>query len=478
MTQTETLTRDRDALLIDARALTADGADLEGDELARFEEIETEVEALNDKINRLARLEKLAADPKNLLPGTPFDVITRQDPYETPSKPESAGETRSRALAAVESWDASDDLKESATQTLQRVGQMADPSSGSSDVRGVAGHILRYSHPLYVSAFRKFARDPEGYQADLEPDERRAWQEAREYQRAVLQTSGAVLPSPLDPTVVLTNASAVDPMRSIARVDTTTSLTKRYITSAGSTFSFDAEVTEVSDDTFTETEVEITTRKAQGWIEASIEVWADQPGFDSEVAKIIADGKSRLEADKFITGLAASNEPIGLEGILDGGASEVAPATAEVFAAADVFNLIAQLPPRWRDRATFMAELSTINEIDQMETTNGAKLFPRVGDANPVLLRRRLVENSSVDAFSDVNVAATADNFILYVGDFGQYCILDRVGLSVHFIPPGVHVATANNLPDGKVGWYAYWRVGADSLVDDSFRVLNLATLV
>jgi predicted phage gp36 major capsid-like protein len=35
---------------------------------------------------------------------------------------------------------------------------------------------------------------------------------------------------------------------------------------------------------------------------------------------------------------------------------------------------------------------------------------------------------------------------------------------------------TANSLPDGRVGWYGFWRVGADALIDVAFRVMNIAT--
>jgi HK97 family phage major capsid protein len=476
------LEAERKVLLEEAQTLTRD--DLEGDDLTRFEDIEKRVGEIDAEETKLDRYDKIhaslaaGAGQRVSLVNPPMSGTRKTDPFQTPDGPESATETRSRALAAVEQWKADDELKESATRTLEHAG--AGSPDGAADVRGVAGHILRYSHPLYISAFRKYAADPEGgYLADLTPEENRVWREAREYQRAALATSGAVLPSPLDPTIVLTNVGAVDPLRQIVRVDSTTSKTKRYITSAGSTFSFDAELAEVSDDTHTEAEVEITNHKAQGFIQASIETFMDQPNFSSEVAKIIADGKMRLESEKFITGAGdGSDEPFGLETRLAGSASVVNPATAEVFESEDVYSVIEALPPRWRSRASWLAELSTINQIDQMETANGSKQFPRVGDAEPVLLRRRLYEGSDVDAFSDVNPAATADNHILYAGDFQNYVILDRVGLSVHFIAPGVLQNTANGLPDGRVGWYAYWRVGADRLTIDAFRVLNLATSV
>ena len=222
------------------------------------------------------------------------------------------------------------------------------------------------------------------------------------------------------------------------------------------------------------TEITITMRKAQAFVQASIEAAADQEDISSEVVRMIGDAKARLEGDNFITGLGGSNEPVGIEGKLDGGASEFDPDTAEVFASVDVYGIAADLSPRWRQNATWMAELSTLNEIDKFETSNGAKLFNELGDANPSLLRRPVVENSSVDAFSAVDAAQTADNFIIFYGDFGQYQIVDRLGMVIQFIP--ALLATANNLPDGRVGWYATWRVGADLLNIDALRVLDILT--
>lgn len=388
------------------------------------------------------------------------------------SSADTASEVRSRALTGIERWNASDELKESATATVARVGADMDAASSSRDVRAVAAHVLRYSDPLYVSAFRKYASDPETYIADLTPAEGHVWRAAREEQRAALGTSGAVLPSPLDPTIVLTNSGATDPMRDLARVDTTASKSKRYITSAGSTFSYDAELAEVSDDTFTETEVEIETHRGTGFIQASMEAWMDQPGFDTEVAKIIADGKQRLDASKFITG-TGTNEPFGIETSLAGTASEIAPATAETLAADDVYALLEALPPRFRERATFQLELSTRNFIHRLHNPSGTEPALIEG-TNLIGAPMRL--NSSVDPYSDVDATATATNRVLFVGDWRQYVILDRIGTSVYFMQPGVLQNTANNLPDGRVGWFAVWRTGAKPLTTNAFRMLDVET--
>lgn len=396
-------------------------------------------------------------------------VWTRNgNPWSTPDA-ESSVEVRSRALAAVERWNADDTLKESATRTVERLTDSDEP--GSADVRGVSDHIIRYSDPTYVAAFRKYARDPEGYLADLTPDENRTWRAAREHQRATLQTSGAVLPSPLDPTVVLVNDSTVDPMRSVARVDTTMSLTKRYVVSPGSTFSFDAESAEVSDDTPTLTEVEITTRRGAGFIEASIEVAMDQPDFTSEVAKMIADAKDRLEGDKFVNGAAGSNEPIGIVTALTGEASEV-DAAGEDIAADDVYGLLEALPPRFRQNAAWQLELSTLNKLARLYNPQGSEPPLIEGDR---LLRRIYVENSNLDPYSDIDAAATATHRPLIIGDWRQFVVLDRVGTSVTYMPPGV-LQGASGRPNGNVGWFAHWRTGSAPLTIAAFRMLKVTT--
>jgi HK97 family phage major capsid protein len=56
-------------------------------------------------------------------------------------------------------------------------------------------------------------------------------------------------------------------------------------------------------------------------------------------------------------------------------------------------------------------------------------------------------------------------------GDFSNYVIADRIGMTVEFIP---HLVGANRRPTGQRGWYAYYRVGADSVNDGAFRMLNV----
>jgi HK97 family phage major capsid protein len=68
-------------------------------------------------------------------------------------------------------------------------------------------------------------------------------------------------------------------------------------------------------------------------------------------------------------------------------------------------------------------------------------------------------------------VISTTEDYILIFGDFDNYVIADRVGMTVEFIPHLFHTTT--NRPSGQRGWYAYYRVGADSVNNGAFRLLH-----
>lgn len=451
----------RDAAISEARQLLDDNPNgLDAELQTRYDQLVEAAEAAIERGRRRAELQQRAEQGgERIFDGAP-NVNMNRNPYQADG-PETASDVRSRSLAAIETWKADGDIKEAATRTVERA--EGDP--------GVAKHILAFSSPLYVKAFRRFAADPENFAGDLEPDERRAWTAAREHTRATLGTAGAVLPAPLDPTVILSNPSVVDSMRSVARIDQTSSLTKRYVTSAGSAFSFDQELAEVSDDTPSLNEVEISTEKAQGLLEVSIEAAMDQPDFASEAAQMIADAKVRLEAAAFINGAAGSNQPVGIITALTGGSSEV-NAIGEDVIADDVYALLEQLPARWRARATWQLELSTLNALRRLYNPSGSE--PPLIEGGQ-LLGRPYVENSELDAYSAIDSTATATHRPLIVGSWDQYVVLDRLGMTVQYLQPGI-LQGSSGRPDGRVGWYAYWRVGAGPLVTDAFRSLLVTT--
>ena len=243
-------------------------------------------------------------------------------------------------------------MKSNATTLIER-----------TDDFGVIDHVATFSNPAYVSAFSKRMQDPEGFSDVLTSQERAALRYARTDTRATLALSGTVLPSPMDPSITLSNAGVENPMRQVARVVPTSANTWRGISSAGVAASFDAEAAEVSDDTPALTGTTITCQKAQAMAVASVEAFEDQPNFAGELAYMIGDAKDVLEGLKFIKGVAGSNEPIGVETSIDGGAYEIDPDAAEVFDPDEVYKVVGTLSPRFRQNATWQLELSTLNVI-------------------------------------------------------------------------------------------------------------------
>jgi HK97 family phage major capsid protein len=72
-----------------------------------------------------------------------------------------------------------------------------------------------------------------------------------------------------------------------------------------------------------------------------------------------------------------------------------------------------------------------------------------------------------------LNAAATETNYTLVYGDFQNFVVARRIGLTVEFIP---HIFGDNGRPKGQRGWFAFFRLGSDSVNDNAFRLLSIPT--
>ena len=150
---------------------------------------------------------------------------------------------------------------------------------------------------------------------------------------------------------------------------------------------------------------------------------------------------------------------------LVGTQSVVAGTGSEVIAAADAYKVQNLLPPRFQARSQWAAALATINTFAQFETTSGALKFPAIQSIPRQLLGRPMNEVSSMDSAFDV--AATEANYILALGDWNQFLIVDRVGTQVELVP---HLFGASRRPTGQRGFFCWFRTGSDVLVDNAFQ--------
>ena len=388
----------------------------------------------------------------------------------TPARPEttdvrslSGPEARDAALRTLEDRGATAHLSTGAVDGLER---LVRQQTRSTDGSQIARRLLLTESDAYRSAFQKLVTSPN---AVLSPEEGRAVEQFNEFRAMSIGTDGAGgfgVPVLIDPTIVLDAQGHPNDFFRISRVETITTDTWKGVSSAGVSWSFDAEATEVSDDSPTIAQPSVPTHKAQGYIPYSIEVGQDYPGFASEMATLLSEGYSELLVDKFTTG-TGTNQPTGIVTALDGSTSERDTATTDVLAAADVNATWAALPIRYRGNASWMSHTTVNNSVQQLG--NGADAAFTVdftAEGVGRLKGREYLLNDYMNSTFASNVAP-----FLIVGDFRNYLIAQRAGMSIELVP---HVfSTTTNRPSGERAWYAWARVGADSINDKGFRALS-----
>lgn len=377
-----------------------------------------------------------------------------------------AHEMRARAVSAISKMQgASDKVREAATNIVEQ----------NSDSQGKMARLaLGLTNPAYMRAFAKSAVAGGEASANLDETEQRAVAFVRDEARAMSLTDtagGFLVPFQLDPTVIITANGSVNQIRQLARQVVATGDIWNGVSAGAVSWSYDAEAAQVSDDSPTFAQPSIPIYKAAGFVPISMEAMQDEANVTQEVGRLLAFGKDVLEANAFSLG-TGSGQPTGIVTALiaSSPSSIVTSTTTDVFALADVYKVQGALAARYRNMPStgWLANTLTYNRIRQFDTAGGAGLWAYVGDGTPQqLLNKSVLESEDMDGVID----AGAENYVAVYGDFSNYVIADRVGMSVEFVP---HLFGANNRPTGQRGWYATVRHGADSVNDAAFRLLNV----
>lgn len=374
-------------------------------------------------------------------------------------------EARDRALKVLESKDHTrhlrDDQREKAYQVLRT-------HTPDCDGAYVGRLLLLTERDAYRSAWQKLVTMPNPV---LSADEARAVQEVQEFRAMSGGTDasgGYGVPILIDPAVILTAQGSLNPFRRISRVETITTDEWRGVSSAGVTWSYDTEGSAVSDDSPTLAQPTVAVHEARGFIPYSIRVGQDYPGFADEMSTLLMSGYDELQAQSFVTG-SGSDQPFGIITALDANTNvEVVVTTDGAFGGVDINKVWGELPDRYKSNATWVMNHDVGNEVATFGNSNNLSFFSVDLTGSVETIRRRPVEFSSY--FPNFTGTTGASN-ILTVGDFRNYLIADRVGMSVELIPHLFDVT--NNRPTGQRGWFAYARHGADSINDLGFRLLQ-----
>jgi HK97 family phage major capsid protein len=366
-----------------------------------------------------------------------------------------ANELKSRALAAVERMQScSDNVREAATNILEK---------WDDDTAKLSRQALLTSSPEYLSGWSKMSRNQQGA---LTPEEQRAM--------SLTTTAGGFLvPFQLDPTVIITADGSRNDIRQVARQVVATGNVWHGVSSPAPSFSGAGEAVEVSDDTTTFAQPTITLYKAAGFIPISLEALEDEQNVAQEVARLLAFGKDTIEATAFATGTGSQPQGIVTALVASSPTVIVTAAADDTFAIGDVYKVHDALPSRYQSGASWLAHPAIYSKVRQFDVYGGGSFWTNLNsNLPPQLLGHSVYQAEGMDG--TITTSGAVHNYAMVVGDFSNYVIADRIGMTIEFIP---HLFdTANNLPKGQRGWYAYYRVGADSVNDGAFRMLDVVS--
>lgn len=326
------------------------------------------------------------------------------------------------------------------------------------DSAALARRIIVTGSPLYEKAFGKALqrRSTMGLTAE----------EQRALSLGSDPDGGFAVPFQLDPTVVLTSDGSVNPLRQVSRVVQITGKEWQAITSDGITVSRRGEATEATDDAPQIGQVTIRPTSVDAFIPFSIEIDQDWSTMRAEMLTLLADAKEQEEAHAFVNGDGTGDNPAGLIATMP--AASLVELDAAGLASSDLYRVEEALPPRFRARASWMANRGIYNRIRQLDTAGGADLWVRLAAAQPAELI-----GYPARELSTMSDQVTAGERILVLGDFSHFVIVDRVGMSVELIP---HLFGENRRPTGQRGIYAHWRNSAAILNPNAFRVAVVPT--
>lgn len=192
---------------------------------------------------------------------------------------------------------------------------------------------------------------------------------------------------------------------------------------------------------------------------------------------MLVDAKGQ-EENSFITGDGTGTNPGGVVGSADiTSGQEVVCAVEDVFGVGDLYATEESLDARWEGNASWLAHKSVYNKIRQFATDNAGSTTGNISNVFAENLRegnpRQLLEYPAYrsTAMNNFTTAMAADNRVLMAfGDFKQFLIVDRIGMTVEMVPTVVDPTTGR--PTGQRGVYAVWMNNSKILIPNAFRYL------
>lgn len=288
--------------------------------LAEFGQLDMEAKTIQTRLDRTQNLADHAHElgseaPQIEVDDSDFVARSREMDriYDTDRAPQTSTELVARASSAVEFLSSNDTTKEWLTRSLEGSadGMAAKPLQTNSDDE-LARMVMHSTHPDYVDAFSLYLAGRENEQT---PAQRAAVSRVQPIQRAMSAgtdgTGGYFVPIHIDPGVILSSAGVANPFVMSGTVVPTTSDVLRGVASGNASWSWDGENTQVSDDTTTFTNTDITTYIAQGYIPISLAGMQSIQSAPATIQSLLTGGYEDLVNTATTLG-TGSSQPFGI----------------------------------------------------------------------------------------------------------------------------------------------------------------------
>ena len=457
-----------DALREEITAL-ADKPELSEDDEARFEpalaEFETAKAELHAAEERARKVAEVRATSTGSTPGFDDFQVNRGVNTSIDVRTATSRELRDAAMKVAET-----EARHLAPFQQDHLDTLLSTRNENLNGAVVAKRLLMTETPAYRSAFQKAVTQST---PAFTSEEARAIDEFRAANEGTGSAGGFGIPVLIDPTIILTSGAADAPILQISRMVTITTDAWKGVSSAGVTWSYDAEASAVSDDAPTLAQPNIPVYAARGFIPYSIELGQDYPGFADEMAMLLNQGYLDLVAKQTAVG-SGSSQPTGVFTSLANtttNPSHVTLTTAGTIGAVDIRNAWAALPERYRPRATWAVSPTVEGKIRALGNSSTWSLADftvnLTADGTSVLTGRPVVVTDYAPAFTSTTGAA---NYAV-IGDFSNYLVVQRAGMTVELVNHLFDTSTGR--PTGQRGWFAYARHGADVVNPNGFRLLS-----
>lgn len=457
------------AILEEARALDTEAGDaaFTPEQTTRFDALMTERTDVEGRIaSEERRIEARTALAASVGSGRAVvedgDGTRNTGPYVQirPSEPlvDVRGQFTPRALAMAPAERGTALVDEIIRNNERRIARADDQSHFERTVRQFgrrsqlwAAQLLVRSTDAYTDGFLALLS---GSQLAALPEEQRA--------ALVVGTSangGYLLPTHLDPTIILTNSGSSNVMRRYATIKQLGPGYRTWngVTSAGVTASWDAETTEVSDDSPTFGTQSISTFMGRAFVQASYEATEDIQGLEGDLLGLFGDARDRLEGAAHMVGAGSTTAPLGLFTAINSSSSlQTTSTTAATIGEVDIHATYRALPIRWRSNGVWVMNPLYSTAIKRLGTAvSSAYSGDLTAPVSSRILDKPVVES---DDAPTTQTTTALDQEIVFA-DLREYVIVDKPGsAAVEFIANLFNVA--NNLPDGRRGWLMHWRTG------------------